>query len=127
MPVKYDIHNTFNVIIVELSGVIIISDLLEYMKTVLKDSKYRHGMKELIDLRNVEDISLVYGDLQTYVKKLKNLKLEKSAVVAASDFFFGMANMYQALSFYLPMEVMAFRYYDEARLWLGLPSSLKDS
>ncbi len=79
----------------------------------------------LLDLRDVEATDVSARLIRKAASRAEShvdprLESGKFAIVAARDFLFGMARMYEILRSDSPVEVRVFRDRQEALLWLGI-------
>lgn len=98
-----------------------LDDVRAYLVAVLADPAYRAGMPSLVDCRKVTAL-LSPAELRAIAAEIASITTApvagRCAVLAASDVVFGLVRTYEAYSEGAPIEVRAFRDYDEAMAWL---------
>jgi hypothetical protein len=109
------------IVFTTMEATLSLGDVRVYLAAVLADPAYHAGMPSLVDCRQVTAL-LSPADLRTIAAEIANITTApvagRCAVLAASDVVFGLVRMYEAYSEGAPVEVRAFRDYDEAMAWL---------
>ncbi|MDH5425056.1 MAG: hypothetical protein OEY29_08695 [Gammaproteobacteria bacterium] len=119
MPVQYKIYPEDELIIVSYSGDLKITEILEARSAIVQDADFNSLFNVLDDIREVVESSIHFSDLEAIAGKSAVQTGVKRALVAESDFQFGMARMYQLLSEASGYAFKVFRVYDEALLWIN--------
>lgn len=108
---------------IDLSGIYCLADMKSASSEMVKESAWRNGDSLLIDgtLLEMGDIGKHDVDLFSGIMERLNNKLGigKVAIVACSDFQFGLARMFQMKTeSHIAAEIRAFRYATAAIDWL---------
>lgn len=99
-------------------------ELLDAYGSLLAEPDYDPNFDDLVDLRQVSRIEVTRDALARVISMytpIDQLGLRtRLAIVAASDFTYGMSRMYELLrGDGVPEEVRVFRSYEEAVEWLS--------
>jgi len=125
MPIEYEIDSARRLIIATPKGMVTFEDMAEYQKQVWGQAELA-GYCELI---NMNGVTAIRDDTMDNIQKLVKLSgttdrligRSKLAIVASSDFHYGMGRMYKVLRENHPgstKEVEVFRKQDDALRWL---------
>ena len=103
-------------------GVYTPADAFQSIQDMLDHPQFEAGFDVLIDMSQVEDVSLWGTDIREKVefdrKLIDRLGAARWAFVAPNDLVFGLARMYQALMDDTPIEANTFRDLSTAQSWL---------
>jgi hypothetical protein len=124
MPVTFRILGDQRLIYVQLQGALVESEFRTYAVDLRSDPKFVSGMNELVVLNDVEP-QVSSNEIHAYKLWLDTLpRLGRVAIVAAGDFEFGMARMFQQLGkdHEEGSEIQVFRKQTEALEWLDVPA-----
>jgi len=131
MPVTYDYDPESNMMWTRFWGDVTNQELIDQALAVARDPRIKPGARELADFSDVEQAQILPDTLEQLVTIDCNSKdahgVLWTAIVAPTDFSFGMARMFEALSESSgsPAKVRAFRTREAAKSWLsGLPRTL---
>lgn len=127
MPIPYEIDHNRRLVVAKPHGVMTDTEVFEYQQQAWSRPD-TCGYNELIDMTAVTRIELVSGDRVTELAKLSSSMdppalSSKLAIIARSDFHFGLARMYQArreTAAQSTKEVRVYRSRREALEWLGV-------
>ncbi|RJQ46129.1 MAG: hypothetical protein C4534_03215 [Gaiellales bacterium] len=126
MPIDYTIDRHEGLILTVAVGTLTDEDIVDMKRRLLADPDYDPGMKELSDIRGVDDFQVTAAGISRFVGidevKSEVVKDHLLAIVASRDVIYGMARMYQSQTQSFKPGVEIFRTMEEAREWLGLPS-----
>ena len=90
---------------------------------LMNDQDYRPGIRELVDLRSVEDVMINARSIHNLVKLRADfheaIRGNRMAIVVQAPSLFGFARMFQTLSSDLPIEVEVFWSVEKATSWLN--------
>ena len=124
MPIKYEIDKSKGVIFTTASGKLKDDDIIQLKLRLNHDPYYTPGMKELSDIRLVDQFEVTQAGVmefvtidEVYAEKLKDYKL---AIVVPHAEAQGLANIYQIMTKINKANVKAFRELEEAKKWLGI-------
>ncbi|MBM2838107.1 MAG: hypothetical protein HW415_732 [Deltaproteobacteria bacterium] len=124
MPINYRIDLRQNMIWTTVTGILTDGELLEHKQKIVRDPDFRPGMRELSDVRNVEQIDITSEGVQRFVAQDADdvllLRNHRIAIVAQEDVVFGMARMYAMMTEKYLGDVMVFRDMEDAIAWLGI-------
>ena len=122
MPISYRIDSQQCVIWTTITGVLTDEDIISHKKALVQDPAFKPGMKELSDVRGVERLQVTDAGIRRFVAQdacdSSCLQGHRLAIVVSSDFVFGTARMYEALTQANPIDVMVFRDIDKTKAWL---------
>ena len=125
MSISFKIYEDQRFFLSTWVGPISDSDLISSYKKLLEDKKFKPGFHELADARKA-GLSGITGEgfhrLSSMVEShlAGKCKEFKTAIIAPTDFHFGMSRMYQIISDEKIENVMVFREPSEAIKWLGI-------
>ena len=105
---------------VTASGPITQADICSVLESLHVDSRFRPTMARLWDVRHTEP-SVSLNDIRSIAAKARSMAAGpcgRTAIVAMTDFRFGLAMQLQALVCDRPCEVGVFRRYENAVKWL---------
>ncbi|MHB1381937.1 MAG: hypothetical protein ACYCXJ_06915 [Thermoleophilia bacterium] len=124
MPISYEINNEEGVIYTTATGSLDDADIAGFKQALLSDRDYRPGMKELSDVRGVDDFRVTAAGIRSFAgmdgDSAELVKEHRLAIVATEDVIYGMARMYQAQTEKAKPNVQIFRDLQLAREGLGL-------
>ncbi len=124
MPISYEIDTRLGLIRTTAMGVLTDADLVAHKRALASDPRIKPGMRELSDVRGVEQLEVTLAGIGTFV----SMDAEPAAmpddyrlaIVASTDVVFGMARLYQQRTDEELKRVGIFRTMEEAAAWLGL-------
>jgi hypothetical protein len=106
---------------VTASGPISKTDIYGFLESLCAEPRFRPQMAGLRDVRQTDpDVSL--DDIRAIAAKARSMATGpcgRTAIVALTDFQFGLAMQLQALVCDRPCEVGVFRRYENAVTWLS--------
>ncbi len=127
---RYDIFDPPGLVVVCFSGILSQEDMRQHVDSVLADPRHRAGMNNLVDWRLVTNFLLTPEEERLIAQRIHETAAfwgqSRYAMVAASDFLYGMARLYGA---YVELgktrspcalDMHVFRGLTEAMDWLGL-------
>ncbi len=121
MPICYTIDRTRQLVVTTCSGRVTYDDLLEHARRLRGDPEFDPELSELIDARNFSSTNLNAALLGSFSEVTDPFAIDsRRAVVAESDFAFGIGRMYQALR--VSENFGVFRTTGEAWRWLATGS-----
>jgi hypothetical protein len=127
MPITITVNAAEHVRYSVLSGDVHDRELIEAFARSIDARDFDPTLDGLVDLRAVRNLDVTSDGIwrlaQTLHRADRSERARRVAIVASSDFLFGMARMAATLlaTNALRTEYHAFRDMDEARAWLGLP------
>jgi hypothetical protein len=121
MPVSYSIDTEHPLVYTRFSGNVSDADFLEHLKSLYEDQRFDSSMPELVDLRDVTDVSLSPDMIASSARWPLHAPNARRAVVAPSDFLFGLSRMYESYRGEAGADQFRiFRTLPPALEWLGL-------
>lgn len=103
-------------------GVYSQADAFQSIQDMLNHPHFEAGFDVLVDMSEVQDVSLWGADVRDKVEfdrtLIDSIGAAKWAFVAPTDLVFGLARMYQALMDDSPIQVNTFRDLHAAQAWL---------
>ena len=124
MPISYRIDVERNLVLTTGSGTLTDNDIIQFKARLLQDPDFKPGMKELSDIRGIDQLDITPSGVQAMVQQDARNSAEvashKLALVVSKEVAYGMARMYQTLTQSNIETVGVFRDIDEARAWLQL-------
>ena len=126
MPINYVLYPDRPLIVTSGSGVVTDEELWAHWHKGYTDEWISWGTPEFLDLRAVERFEATSAGLRELVDLDANYAKQQSApskfaIVAPSDYIFGMMRIYQACSDLNPNFVSVFKDLSGAEEWLGTP------
>ena len=124
MPINYVLYPDRPLIVTSGSGVVTDEELWAHWHKGYTDEWISWGTPEFLDLRAVERFEATSAGLRELVDLDANYAKQQSApskfaIVAPSDYIFGMMRIYQACSDLNPNFVSVFKDLSGAEEWLG--------
>lgn len=124
MPISYEIDTRLGLIRTTATGVLTDADLVAHKRALASDPRIKPGMRELSDVRGVEQLEVTLAGIGTLVsmdaEPAAMFDDYRLAIVASTDVVFGMARLYQQRTDEELERVGIFRTMEEAAAWLGL-------
>ena len=121
MSVKHSFDTQHPLVYSVFSGEVTDEDFAEHMRVLLADPRFESAMPELVDLREVTGVSLSADTIPSSARSPLHAPQARRAVVAPTDFLFGLARMYQAYRGDVgESQFSVFRTLPPALAWLGL-------
>jgi hypothetical protein len=132
MATEYEYDTQTALLTTRFRGTVTDEDVIRMAETIAGDPRIAPGMRELMDLREVERAEVSRDMLQSIaaLDRAHTAKFlgNRTAIVAIRDAHYGLARMYanmmEATS--APTTVRVFRDPDEARTWLQASDSRTD-
>jgi hypothetical protein len=123
MPITYRVDAGEALVLTTATGTLTDQDILAHKKALLEDPSVVPGMAELSDVRAMTDLSVTPDGVRMFTSfdRANAPATDRLAIVASQDFTFGTARMYQMGG--AEDNVGVFRTVEEARDWLGLPTT----
>lgn len=125
MPISYVIDKQQKLVRTMAGGVLTDADLIEHKRKLIDDPQFEPGMRELSDVRNVEELRVtpagIWSMMMIDERDAPKLKSFKLAILVSKDSVFGMARMYQSLTEKNIPSIGIFRDDKEALTWLEVP------
>src|SRR6056297_1543549 len=124
MPIDYEWDEKAGLISTRLWGEVTDADIDLHTQKLVKDPRLPPPLFELIDTRDAEKMNITARSLEKLAAAAgvfrEKFSGHRSAIVAPTDVIFGMARMYEMLSDAAgsPIQICAFRTFEEARIWL---------
>ncbi len=116
----YTISRDTNVVSVIAAGVVTLQDCVRSVDGLLGEGMVRPGMQLLVDATSLkpklscDDLR----DLAAHVRRLAPRGLDSIAIIAASDFVFGLARAFSTYAGIQGVNVATFRTQKTASVWL---------
>ncbi len=124
MAITYRIDRALGLVHTTATGTLTDEDLADHKRALLRDPDFKPGMKELSDVRAVEQLQVTVDGVRRLVAldKVQSADLVdyQLAIVVSADLVFGMARMYETLTEDSVQDVGVFRDMEEAKAWLGV-------
>ena len=126
MPITVRVDTAAGVRYTAMSGDITGEQIVETFRPAIEARAPETGMNGLVDMRDVRTLDVSSGAVWELTRMLRAAEppgiRRRVAIVASSDFVFGMARMFESLasSGGAATEYQVFRDIAEARGWLGL-------
>lgn len=129
MPITCKFKPEARLIIFVHVGSITDEELLLSYKTFLDDIRFDKSFNLLVDLRQTDSSkrsAAVLSKMANFVRKqYTDINMQpKIAVIAPSNLSFGLARMFESLSYNVPFDFEIFRAMDAAFDWLGISEDL---
>ena len=124
MPIDYEWDEKAGLISTRLWGEVTDADIDAHTRKLFQDSRLAPPLLEIIDTRDVGKMNITARSLKKMADAAGVFKEkfsgQRSAIVAPTDVMFGMARMYEMLSESAgsPIQICAFRTFEDARAWL---------
>ena len=122
MPITYEIDKERSLVRTTVTGRLTDADLLAHKRALLADPCFSIGMKELSDIRGVEEFEVTPEGIMAAAffdsRNKAELGTHQLALVASADLVFGMARMYGMRTDGNTGGVGVFRSEEEAKVWL---------
>ena len=121
MAVSHFFDEQYPLVYTVFSGLVTDDDFAEHSRVLLADPRFEASMPELVDLREVTRVELSAETIPLSARSLLHAPQAKRAVVAPTDFLYGLARMYQAYRDKLAEgDFRVFRSMPAALEWFGL-------
>jgi hypothetical protein len=121
MPWSFDIDVAHRILRVRLWGSLSSQDLLEGDTQLRTEADFRPDFDQIIDTRGADGTAVTADAIRGLTQRPAVFSKEsRRAVVADTDFGFGMARMFELLRGDEAGEIRVFRDLVEAERWLGL-------
>ncbi len=125
----YDIDVELGCVFIKRSGLYAHDHWLAALRLINNDARLRAGMNRIYDLREAEGTATgdQMRDLVQEFDELDNtLGPRKVAFIAPQPVIFGMHRMYELLRDDTVAAFEIYKTYDEAKVWIGLPTDFED-
>jgi hypothetical protein len=124
MPCEFLIDTDRQLVISRGTGTFRYPDFLEHMEMLGRDPRFRPEFDHVVDCRKFELLDLTSTQVQDMGSRSLFAARSRRAVVAPSDFHFGLGRMFAAFrEMNCDQITMVFRDMREANAWLGLPQN----
>jgi len=124
MPISYRIDVERDLVLTLGSGSLTDDDIVQFKARLLRDPDFKPGMRELSDIRGVDQFDVTPAGVQAMVQQdtrdSEKIASHKLAIVVSKAVAYGMARMYQTMTESNIETVRVFRDIDEASAWLQL-------
>ncbi len=124
MPLKYRIVPALKIAYVRGAGTVTANEIMIEGAKMLAENEWVNGYHILCDYREITDFNLMIEDLNRIVSQDQENELlfdqSKCAIVAGSDFVFGISRMWETLSEYTKVKTMVFKNIKDSLCWLGI-------
>jgi hypothetical protein len=118
MPAAYRIDPARRRILSTLDEVVTDQELLTLQQSLLADADFDPTYSHLADCVRITRFEVSSQTIRLLALPNMHVQGVRVAIVAKSDFVFGMARMFQILREGIAEEVRVFRDLDQARAWL---------
>jgi hypothetical protein len=124
MPITFSINFDGGYLIAAYTGKISDEEMLASWKGFFQGEKWVPGLNELIDLSQADLNGITANGLEQLIDYAKtvyekhNIHSVRIAVYAPENIHYGLARMYEALTFDYPQSADVFRSIKEAESWL---------
>lgn len=127
MPVRSVIYKEHRLVVTTEEGRVTFADMKANQERLLKDPDFDPAFNQLSDATLATDTDLTASNVRTLFERKVFSPKARRAVIALSEFAFGMARMLQA---YVELSenavpVQVFRDRKSALAWLGLPENFQ--
>lgn len=123
MPITYSIDETAARVHTVATGTLTDQEILEHKRALVGDPRYRPGMQEISDVRDVTELAVTPVGIRQMVAmdgaEADQLAGHRLAIVTGADVVFGVARMYQQSADHTPQTIGVFRTMEEAEAWLA--------
>lgn len=119
MPVSYKVFADSQLVVVLYSGELTLEEIINARKEGASDPEFNPSYNVIDDITAVTASAINFDDLSSISGKSVASLGVKRALVAETDFQYGMARMYQALSESHGHVFKIFREYDAAAEWVS--------
>jgi hypothetical protein len=129
MPTEHVYDEQTRMMTTRIWGTVTDADLLALAESIASDPRIAPGMRELMDLREVEKTEVTRQVLQSVAAidrtLAENFLGNRTAIVAVRDAHYGLARMFAHLmeAAGAPTQVRVFRDVDMAKGWLQRPAA----
>jgi len=120
MPAHYKIDKARLLVLSIGTGVLTDDDLRAHMIRLTDDYEFDPSFRQLFDLRGVTEMEVTGAGVRELARMNPWKEGAQRAVVTNSEIAFGMARMFEMLTYSKPDEIRVFREMSEALAWLGL-------
>jgi hypothetical protein len=124
MPITFSINFDDDYLIAAYTGRISDEEMLASWKGFFQGGKWVPGLNELIDLSQADLTDITADGIEQLIDYAKtvyekyNIPSVRIAVYAPENIHYGIARMYEALTFDSPQSADVFRSIQEAESWL---------
>lgn len=125
MPIEYAYDERRNFLQTRFFGTITDEDIRKHSEAVAADPRIRLGLRELVDLTDIEEIRASSASLELIIKidmaHSDKFADQRTAIIAPTNLLFGYARMYQTMVDLQnsSSKIGVFRTPEEAKKWLG--------
>ena len=124
MSLKYKIIPDLKIAYLKATGKVTADEIITEGARMFADSEWNNGFHVLLDYRGITDLIAKTSDIEKIVHQDKRnehlFNKSKCAIVAGSDFVFGLSRMWEALSGNTKITTMVFRSIEDSLKWFGL-------
>lgn len=124
MTVEYKIIRDLHLVYVKMHKALSIEELIAHLDDLAADQNYIQPMRKIVDFTNIKDAVMPiyrfgdFGDIEGFYKT--KLRGEHCVFVADSDFFFGMARLFEGYMDGKNIKVSVVRSLDMALALLNI-------
>jgi len=123
MAITYEIDEERSIVMTTVTGRLTDAELMAHKEALLADPRFSAGMKELSDIRGIEDLDVTPQGIMAAAsfdsQNNAELATHRLGLLVPTDLVFGMARMYEMRTEGNTGGVKVFRNEEEAMLWLG--------
>ena len=129
MPTEHVYDERTRMMNTRIWGTVTDADILALAESIASNPRVEPGMREMIDLREVERAEVTRQVLQSVaaidLALAEKFRGNRTAIVAVRDAHYGLARMYALLmeAAGAPTQVRVFRDIDMAKSWLQEPAA----
>ena len=124
MPITFSINLNDGYLTAAYTGKISDEEMMASWKSFFQGGEWIPGLNELADLSEADLTGITAGGLESLVSYAKtiyathNIHSVKIAIYAPKPLHFGLARMYEAITYNQPQSVEVFRSLQEAVSWI---------
>ena len=121
MPVSINYNREKDILYVRVKSPAGVDDFKMTLTQIVNSKEHASDVNALWDLRELNFVEMEPAFLKEIVaikKSTPERKGTKRALVIPNDLAFGMTKMYESMASDLPDEIMIFRSFENAEIWL---------
>lgn len=124
MSLKYKIVPDLKIAYVRGAGKVTADEIMIEGAKMFAEKEWVNGYHILCDYSEITDFNLMIEDLNKIVSQDQDNELlfdqSKCAIVAGSDFVFGISRMWETLSDHTKIKIMVFKNIKDSLRWLDI-------
>jgi len=96
MPIEYTYNEETKIIDTNAHGIVHVSEIVDYLQTILSDDQIEYGATEIFSLENAADLIMTYSQAQIFKSLWATYKVrigKRILVIAPTDKAFGLFRM----------------------------------